>query len=343
MNCAENIEFNFAPFAVHRAIMKNLEPQMHYHGGDVISWQQEFRAKLREILGLDNMPLECCPLNIRSFWKQETTLGTIEKIGFTSEPNHDIAAYVCLPHRTQKPMPFFICLQGHSTGMHVSVALDPQNEEKSIVVEGDRDFCIECMRRGIPSIAIEQRGFGMCEDAYKAVPRCQNPAVHAMMLGRTLLGERIFDVNRVIDYLEARGDVDMKRIGVMGNSGGGTVSMFAGGLLNRLSWVMPSCSFSSFKASLMSIEHCICNYVPQMLLWGEMSDVAALAAPKPLVLVNGLKDNIFPIKEAQEEFIRVKEIYRQFDAEEHCHHIIGADEHRFYAADAWPVMLREMN
>ncbi len=339
----ESNNFNFAPFAVHRSIMESTEPQMRYRGGDVISWQREFRAKLRELLGLDNMPHERCSLNIRSFWKRETALGTIEKVAFTSEPNHDIAAYVCLPHRTEKPMPFFICLQGHSTGMHVSVALDQQDEEKSIVVEGDRDFCIECMRRGIPSIAVEQRGFGMCEDAYNKVVRCHNPTVHAMMLGRTLLGERVFDIDRVIDYLEARGDVDMKRIGVMGNSGGGTVSMFAGGLLNRLSWIMPSCYFCSFKASLMSIEHCICNYVPQMLLWGEMSDVAALAAPKPLVLVSGLEDSIFPIKEAREEFVKVKEIYRQFGAEEHCHHIVGAGGHRFYAADSWPIMLREMS
>ena len=341
MATLENVNYNFEPCLVHQAEMNRLQPQLHYSGGEVKPWQEALRAKLRELLGLNRMPREKCPLNVRSLWTRRHELGTIEKIAFSSEQKHDVTAYVCLPFTARPPYPFFICLQGHSTGMHVSLGLQ-QDEATPNDDDGDRDFCIECLRRGIPSIAIEQRGFGLCEDKYSIVPRCQNPAAHALMLGRTLLGERIFDVDRTIDYLAARGDVAMDSLGVMGNSGGGTAAMFAGGLLDRISLVMPSCSFSSFKASIMSIEHCICNYVPQLLLWAEMSDVVALAAPKPLVIVNGKDDPIFPIKEAREGFEAIREVYRRLDAEPHCHHVIGNGGHRFYAADAWPVMQREM-
>ena len=50
--------------------------------------------------------------------------------------------------------------------------------------------------------------------------------MRALLLGRTLLGERVFDVDRAIDYLESRGDVDMTTLGLMGNSGGG-LAVFA--------------------------------------------------------------------------------------------------------------------
>ena len=53
---------------------------------------------------------------------------------------------------------------------------------------------------------------------------CQN-----LLIGQTLIGNRVLDVDCVIDYLETRSDVDHNFVGVMGNSGGGTTTMFAGG------------------------------------------------------------------------------------------------------------------
>ena len=65
--------------------------------------------------------------------------------------------------------------------------------------------------------------------------------MRALMRGRTILGERVFDVDRTIDWMASRGGFDMTQIGIMGNSGGGTTSMFAGAVLPRLTHVMPSC------------------------------------------------------------------------------------------------------
>jgi len=136
--------------------------------------------------------------------------------------------------------------------------------------------------------------------------------------------------------------MDMSTLGLMGNSGGGTATFFAGAVLERVRCAMPSCAFSSFQASIQSMFHCVCNYVPGLLQFAESADVAGLFAPRPLVIVSGQEDGIFPIGQARQQFERVQDIYRAAGAEERCHHVVGSEGHRFYAADAWPVMLAEM-
>ncbi len=335
------MSFSFDPFDCHKAIMDSINPEMKFKGKDFQSWRNAWKPELEKLLGLDKMMAQPRPeLNVVSLWKREHPLGVIEKIVFKTEPYSDATAYLCIPKEpVRSPMPFFVCLQGHSTGMHVSIAVDIEDETKSIEVDGDRDFGLAAMRYGVAALCIEQRGFGEREQPYKR-NRCHNPVMHAIMLGRTLLGERIYDVDRAIDYLMTRNDVDKSAVGVMGNSGGGTVSMFAGGLLGRITHVMPSCSFSTFRDSIMAMEHCCCNYVPNLMLYAEMADVVGLAAPKPMVMVNGKDDPIFPISGAKNEFARLQAMYAAAGAENNCRHVTGDGGHRFYAEAAWPEMLK---
>ena len=90
-----NQPFSFSPSLNHRFVMDSMIPALRYDGGDVGSWQERLRPKLRALLG--RMPEERVPLNVRSLWKREHPLGTIEKIVYASEPCADIPAYVCLP------------------------------------------------------------------------------------------------------------------------------------------------------------------------------------------------------------------------------------------------------
>ena len=92
----------------------------------------------------------------------------------------------------------------------------------------------------------------------------------------------------------------------------------------------------------MSIYHCADNYIPGLLKYAEMSDIMGLVAPRPVVIVAGKEDGIFPIKGVRKAFQDLKRIYRALDAEEHCHLVIGEGGHRFYAKEAWPVMMREL-
>lgn len=334
---------HLSPSETHKHLMSRITPELRFDGNDPRTWQRRLRRKLRQMVG--DKPQDRCDLKPRRLWKREHPLGTIEKIVFTSEPYSDVPAYVCLPKNATAPYTFFICLQGHSTGMHNSIAVQREDETKPIKVEGDRDFALGCMRLGIAALCIEQRSFGeRNEKKQKKISshQCHDATMHALLLGRTLIGERVYDVDRGIDYLASRGDADMKSIGVMGNSGGGTISMFSAALLPRIAFAMPSCYFCTFKDSIMSIYHCMDNYIPGLLKIAEMSDIMGLFAPKPVVIVAGKDDNIFPIRATRRAFKDLQNIYQASDAADRCHLVVGNGGHRFYADDAWPVMLREI-
>ena len=128
----------------------------------------------------------------------------------------------------------------------------------------------------------------------------------------------------------------------MGNSGGGTISLFSAALLPRITHAMPSCYFNTFRDSIMSIYHCADNYVPGLLRYAEMVDVMGLFAPRPVVLVCGAEDPIFPVDATRRAFSDLQNIYQAADAADRCHLVVGVGGHRFYADDAWPVMLGEL-
>ncbi|MBT3295742.1 MAG: hypothetical protein HN919_08020 [Verrucomicrobia bacterium] len=336
---------SLSPSDVHQHLMKQVTPELQYDGGDVKAWQKKLRRKLRQLLGYDNMPKERCALKPRRLWKREHALGTIEKIVFTSEPKGDVTAYLCLPKDVKPPYACMIALQGHSSGMHHSIGVEREDETKAMKVEGDRDHGIRCMKNGVAALCIEQRSFGDRREQKVAVANstmCHEASVHALMLGRTLIGERVYDVDRGIDYLASRGDMNMNGIGVMGNSGGGTISLFSAALLPRLSVAVPSCYFCTFKDSIMSLYHCTCNFVPGLYNVADMADIMGLFAPKPVVIVSGKDDPIFPIRATRKAFKALQKIYEGCGAEEHCHFVVGAEGHRFYADQAWPLILNEL-
>ena len=68
-----------------------------------------------------------------------------------------------------------------------------------------------------------------------------------------------------------------------------------------------------------------------------MGDLACLIAPRPLVVVAGWDDDIFPIEGVEETFERIGQIYGAAGAPDRCRLVIGEGGHRFYADLAWPV------
>lgn len=344
---ASQPSLNLSPSVYHRRILNETKQSMAWTGqGDLKSWQRRLRAKLADLTGFTELTRQPRGLlNVRSLWKRNVALGTIEKIAFTAEPGADVLAYVCLPASARPPYTPFICLQGHSTGMHNSIAIDREDDGAPADFAGDRDFALECLRRGLAAVCVEQRSFGERREklqAHRGPQGCMDATMQGLLLGRSLVAQRVYDVDRTIDYLAGRGDMDMARLGVMGNSGGGTTSLFAAALLARVRIAMPSCYFCSFADSLMSVYHCVDNYIPGLLKYAEMGDLMGLFAPRPLVVVSGQTDSIFPIRGAKEQFARVRAIYRAAGAADRCHHVIGPEGHRFYAAAAWPKAQAEL-
>ena len=302
------------------------------------TWQQNARADLIKKLGIaEKLNASKVPLNPQILWSRKVDNGTITKIVLQSEKDYSFPIYLCLPDGNG-PFPVWICVQGHGTGMHASISVKWQDEKSFKYDKGDRDFAIQCLAKGYAAICVEQRAFGekSCMENYK--PGCSRLASHAFMFGETLIGNRVFDVDRAIDFIYSRNDLRKDKIGIVGNSGGGTTAIYSGAILDRLTHVMPSSCFSTYKDSILAIPHCQCNYFSGMLYWGEMGDLAGLCAPKYLVIVNGKNDSIFPIEPAKSEFRRTQLIYQSAGVSQRCRMVIGNAGHRFYKADAWPVM-----
>ena len=167
---------------------------------------------------------------------------------------------------------------------------------------------------------------------------CRTMQMHAQLFGRTLVGDRAWDVRRLIDFAEDHERLDADRVALTGNSGGGTVTLFAAAVDERIDVAVPSSYFCTFADSILAMRHCECNYVPGALALGEMADVAGLIAPRPFLAVNGEDDPIFPIEGTRRAFERLQSIYEGAGVPRRCDLYVGSGGHRYYKDGVWPFV-----
>lgn len=217
-------------------------------------------------------------------------------------------AYYFVPKHRFGPVPAIVCLHGHS-GIYPYIREgDEHQREKSRNLE--LDYAPFFAEQGYVTVAPVQRGWNeTAESVDRNESGCQRMALNSFLAGKTPIGLRCWDASRVIDFLKMQACVDLTQVGVAGLSGGGTVALFWAALDRRVKFAMVAGYYCTFKASIYSIHHCLCNCVPNMLEWGEMRDIAALIAPRPLLVISGKKDPIFPIAATRQAFADLKEVY----------------------------------
>ena len=325
------------PYENIKNIVANTIPSMRWDGVEPIGkWQEKARAKLASLVGLDRMiPAE---KRLEIEFDRETEDFREIRFKYQTEPGYFVPCHMCIPKGAKLPLPTFICMQGHSKGMHITLGRTKYPGEQ---VAGDRDFAIRCVKEGCIAIALEQRDFGECGGNEKG-PQCLNPSLTNLLVGRTTIGERVFDVMRLVDLLldDLSEFAKADSIYVLGNSGGGTCSIYSAALDTRLAGGVPSCAISSFAASIGAMSHCACNYVPGILNYFDMSELIALVAPRKLVVVSGALDDIFPLAEAKEMVAISRKAYEAYGKSDNLAHVVGDEGHRFYADIAWDALKR---
>lgn len=280
-------------------------------------WQRDLRAKLTELLG--GFPVKRSPLQAQTLEVREFPEYVREKFVFQSRPGVAVLGYLLTPKAARAPHPAVICLPGHGRGVVDIVGIDERGLDRMEKAGYEYDFAVQVAEHGMAAVAIEPMAFGCRRDALTRAKgpgeaACQPVAGSALLLGQTLIGWRVYDVMRTIDWVESRSELNHRRIGCMGISGGGTVTLFAAAIDPRIQAAFASCSLNTFRDSIMSVSHCIDNYVPGILNWAEMYDVAGLIAPRPFFAEGGEKDDIFPIGATRASFARVKQVYEVFGA-----------------------------
>ena len=325
------------PFAFNYRSIQQMRQSMSFSPDRDFGEQREaIFQKLRELLAMPALPEACTPI-VEKVMTDDPRFDEIRLI-FESEPGYFIPAHLVYPKNCKEKLPLVICLQGHTPGMHLSLARPPYPSREPIEVTGDRDFCIQAVARGYAALALEQRGFGELKSQGGQAKGCHDLVWQAALMGKTLLGQRLCDISNAITAVTSAFDfIDPERIGVMGNSGGGTSSYYAACLDKRIKVSMPASSFCSVADAWGGIHHCDCAYIAGMLKYFEMADASILIAPRYLIVVNGIYDEIQPFESAKREFERVKHIFAAAGAADHCRFVIGDQGHRFYADLAWPV------
>jgi dienelactone hydrolase len=250
-----------------------------------------------------------------------------------------------LPKKADKKIPLILAVHGHSaSGKEIYVGNYTNEKEHRSIVEEERDIAVQAVKHGYAAIAPDMRAFGELTNHHD--PKygwiyCRSLQMHAQLFGRTLIGERVWDVGRLIDFAETIPCIDMSRIAITGNSGGGTVSLFTAATDTRIALAAPSCYFCTFQHSIAAdIPHCECNFIPGIATLGEMWDIAGLVVPRPFLAIAGQTDHWFPIEATKEAFEKLKKIYANNGADDKCELYIGDGGHRYYKDGAWKFIRR---
>jgi hypothetical protein len=221
-----------------------------------------------------------------------------------------VPLYLLIPE-TPPPFKPVLVFHGHDPSAQYCLGNYPDSQIARDNLATDNDYAHALAKAGYLVCVVEQRGFGERLTNLVTPPperSCRHLAFSYLMSGRTLLGERVWDGLCAASYLLSRPDVT-GNLGCTGHSGGGTTTLWLSALDERIGVVVVSGYFSSFRASILSIEHCECNYVPGILNLAEMGDLAALIAPRPFCAINGQNDEIFLIDSAVAEFGTVLRAY----------------------------------
>ena len=324
--------YNSAPLRLTFAATNKTEAEL---------WQRHLRAKLTDLLGgfPARTPLSPRTLDVRTFPAYRR-----EKFVFESRPGVTVVAYLLTPAAKRTPHVTVVCVPGHGRGVDDIVGIDEHGNDRTDKPGYQHDFAIQVVEHGMAAIAIEPMAFGYRRDPLtirKEGPggtACQPAAGAALLLGQTMIGWRAWDVMRAIDWIETRPELDSSRVGCMGISGGGTCTQFASALDTRIKAAFVSGYLNTFRDSIMSLSHCMDNYVPGILNWAENYDVASLIAPRYFFSEGGDHDPIFPPQATQASFAKVKHAYQIFGVSERARQQIFPGEHVFHGEQGLPFL-----
>ena len=312
---------------------------------EATAWQERLSEVLIRQLG--GFPSRKCPLHAEVTERKDFATYTRETILFDSREGMTVWAYFIRPKEYRAPGPCMICIPGHGPGVDDICGILPDGTVRDNRDGYQHDFALQCADHGIAALAVEPLGFGHRRDeaARKrgaGASSCMPAAGAALLLGQCMIGWRLWDIIRSVDYLESRADVDAKRIGLMGISGGGMMTLFGAALEPRIKVSLVSGYYNTFRDCIFSIAHCIDNYVPGLLSIAEMPDVAGLIAPRAMFVESGTKDSIFPIEATRRAFDRAREIWGVWGAENQLGLEVFEGDHSFSGREGFPFLKKHL-
>jgi dienelactone hydrolase len=263
--------------------------------------------------------------------------------------------YILVPKQGLRPFPVVVAFHGHGYGAKDIVGLWEDGEERDTPDGYHKDFGVALCRRGFAVAAPEISCFGERQTDFSYLnttigqeppDTCTHTAMLAFHLGGSVVGLRVHDGKRLIDYLEARQkesqDVDVSRLGAMGISGGGMHTFFSTCMDARIKACVISGYYSTFRDSILAMHHCACNFVPGLHRFGEMYDLVGLIAPRPLLIEAGDYDPIFPLAAVKRSVERARDVYQVFDARDQVETDYFHGRHQISGERAYDFLMEKL-
>ncbi|GIW96141.1 MAG: xylan esterase [Pirellulaceae bacterium] len=265
------------------------------------------------------------PLEPRVTGKLERDAYIVEKVIFFSRPNFPVTANLYIPKNRSGPLPAVVGTCGHS----VLGKAEPAYQS----------FAQALARLGFVCLIYDPIGQGerlqyTTDELTSEIGAGVNEHLLAgnqqFLVGEFLGMWRAWDGIRALDYLLTRPEVDARRVGVTGNSGGGTMTTWLCGLETRWAMAAPSCFVTTFRRNLENelpadTEQC----PPRALALGlDHADFLAVQAPKPVIVLAKERD-YFDVRGTEEAFARLQRIYRLLGAEQNVELFVGPTTHGY--------------
>ncbi len=269
--------------------------------------REVYRQQLLEMLGLDPFP-ERTPLKAAVTGTAEHEQFTVENVHFQSMPGLHVTGNLYVPKNLDKPAPTILYVCGHGAVKRDNISYGNK--------VGYQHHAAWFARNGYVCLVIDTLQLGEIEGIHHGTYRYDMWWWNSR--GYTPAGVEAWNCVRALDYLESRTEVDPNRIGVTGRSGGGAYSWWIAAIDDRIKVAVPVAGITDLQNHVVdgAVEgHCDCMFIVNTYRW-DYPMVAALVAPRPLLISNTDKDTIFPLDGVVRVHRKVRSIYRLYGAED---------------------------
>lgn len=272
---------------------------------DAPTWRRllpERRRQYMEMLGLDTLPApgQRPPLNVQVTGVVERPHYRIEKLYYESLPKLYVTANLYVPAKLTSPAPGVLYVCGHSPKQKAPYQAHPRRFAEL----GFVSLIVDTIQLG------EVRGYhhGPYYEGW----------FHWYSRGYTPAGIELLNGIRGLDLLAARPEVDSKRLGVTGISGGGATSWWVAAGDERVKAAAPVCGTATLASHLEDLTidgHCDCMWWINTYRW-DLADVGALIAPRALLIASANHDGIFTIGSIRQVHSQLLHLYKTLGAAE---------------------------
>lgn len=265
--------------------------------------KSRLRAELYDMLGLNPVPTST-PLKPLTTGVVHEKEFRVEQVQFQSRPGLYVTGNLYLPAEVTEALPAVLYVCGHAPVKKDGISFG----NKAHYQHHGAWFA----RNGYVCLVIDTLQLGEIEAIHHGTYRYDRWWWNSR--GYTPAGVEAWNCIRALDYLQSRPEVDDARLGVTGRSGGGAYSWWLAALDDRITCAVPVAGITSLRNHVVDgcVEgHCDCMYMLNSMRW-DYATVAALVAPRPLLISNTDRDAIFPLEGVVDVHRQVRHIYELY-------------------------------